>query len=92
MALNVISISAERLAAYVVAESRTGRPMVATDCRRLTECEAFLLRLGRKPAGLEGFAGERFSRLRQQMIIGTGIRRSEFEDLACERASDFGFE
>jgi hypothetical protein len=44
MALNVISISAEGLAAYVVAESRAGRLVPATDCRRLTECEAFLLR------------------------------------------------
>jgi hypothetical protein len=71
MALNVISISAERLAAYVMADSPTGRPVVATDCRRLTECEAFLLRLERKVLALEGLAGERFSRLRQQMIIGT---------------------
>jgi hypothetical protein len=71
MALNVISISAEKLAAYVVADSRTGRPVVATDCRHLTECEAFLLRLARKVLALAGLAGERFSRLRQQMIIGT---------------------
>jgi hypothetical protein len=70
MALDVIDISAEGLAAYVVPECRTGRPQAdltwrkgghgaaiptshPTD-RRLTECEAFLLRLGRKALELEG--------------------------------------
>jgi hypothetical protein len=59
--LDVIDISAEglaALAAYVGAESRAGRPPsgAATDApnrpRRLTDCEAFLLRLGRKGAGI----------------------------------------
>jgi hypothetical protein len=70
MALDVIDISAEGLAAYVVPECRTGRPQadltwrkgdVARQSRRshptgrrLTECEAFLLRLGRKALKLEG--------------------------------------
>jgi hypothetical protein len=60
MALDIIDISAEGLAAYVVAERRTGRapsgaagPGAKTG-RRLTDCEAFLLRLGRKALELEG--------------------------------------
>jgi hypothetical protein len=59
LALDVIDISAEGLAAYVVAESRTGRPPSGgtgsrPSGRRLTECEAFLLRLERKALQLEG--------------------------------------
>jgi hypothetical protein len=70
MALDVIDISAEGLAAYVVPECRTGRPQADLTGRkggvtrqipdshfgqrRLTECEAFLLRLGRKALELEG--------------------------------------
>jgi hypothetical protein len=59
MALDVIDFSTEGLAAYVVAESRTGRPPSGWRPRRptgrlLTECEAFLLRLGRKALELEG--------------------------------------
>jgi hypothetical protein len=59
--LDVIDISAEDLAAYVVAEKphrKTVRPQLTADAplpaRRLTECEAFLLRLGRKALELEG--------------------------------------
>jgi hypothetical protein len=62
MALDVIDISAEGLAAaYVVAEKphrKTNVPQPLADAprsaRRLTECEAFLLRLGRKALELEG--------------------------------------
>jgi hypothetical protein len=61
MALDVIDISAEDLAAYVVAEKphrktvvRSCRPMRPYRPRRLTECEAFLLRLERKALELEG--------------------------------------
>jgi len=61
MALDVIDISAEELAAYVVAEKphrktvvRSSRLMPPQPTRRLTECEAFLLRLGRKALELEG--------------------------------------
>ena len=47
------------LAAYVVREARAERLTVAQDRRRdrrrLTECEAFLLRLARKPQGFEAF-------------------------------------
>jgi hypothetical protein len=51
MALNVISISAEGLVGYVMLRSRTGRPRAAGGKPALTECEAFLLRLGRKAVG-----------------------------------------
>jgi hypothetical protein len=62
MALDVIDISAEGLAAaYVVAEKphrKTIVPQPPADAsrwaRRLTECEAFLLRLERKSLKLEG--------------------------------------
>jgi hypothetical protein len=62
MALDAIDISTakaaaqatERLAAYVMAEYRTGRPAGAGGPARLTECEAFLLRSGRKALALEG--------------------------------------
>jgi hypothetical protein len=58
MALDAIDISAakaaEHLAAYVMAECRTGRPARADGPARLTECEAFLLRSGRKALALEG--------------------------------------
>jgi len=61
MALDVIDISAEELAAYVVAEKphrKTIVPQPPADAprwaRRLTECEAFLLRLERKSLKLEG--------------------------------------
>jgi hypothetical protein len=59
MALDVIDISAEGLPAYVVA----GKPHRKTAARvpvehptggSLTECEAFLLRLGRKALESEG--------------------------------------
>jgi hypothetical protein len=52
MALNVISISAEGLCGYVMFKCRTGRLRAAAASPRLTECEAFLLRLGRKAPGL----------------------------------------
>jgi hypothetical protein len=61
MALDVIDISAEELAAYVVAEKphrktvvRSCRPMRPCRPAALTECEAFLLRSGRKALELEG--------------------------------------
>jgi hypothetical protein len=49
--LNVISISAEGLVGYVMLRSRTGRPRAAAASPRLTECEGFLLRFGRKAVG-----------------------------------------
>jgi hypothetical protein len=65
MALDVIEISDEGLAAYVVPECRTGRPQAGQKmrkgvpvqvcvARRLTLCEAFLLRLGRKALRFKG--------------------------------------
>jgi hypothetical protein len=64
MALDVIDISAEGLAAYVMPGSRTGRPREDLKAaarlyrgrfsrRGLTECEAFLLRSGAKAIELE---------------------------------------
>jgi hypothetical protein len=61
MALDVIDISAEDLAVYVVAEKPHRKTIVRSPpadaplpARRLTECEAFLLRLERKALELEG--------------------------------------
>src|SRR5207247_1700398 len=53
MALNVISISDDRLLGYVVLKCRTGRLEPTVGSPRLTECEAFLLRLKRKAPCLE---------------------------------------
>jgi hypothetical protein len=59
MALDVIDISAEGLLAYVVAEKPHRKtavwvPAEAPNRSRLTECEAFLLRLERKALESEG--------------------------------------
>jgi hypothetical protein len=59
MALDVIDISAEGLLAHVVAESPHRKTAARVPAEHptggsLTECEAFLLRLGRKALELEG--------------------------------------